>query len=195
VAASQDRSPFLLEAALDAGYLQELLARTARLPAEERDIVSPMIFHEANFFQFMLVTRGRFHFGLSPVTLASLRVRGAGDNWFKTLLFVPDLSAAAGQAVGVIIEGLPVLRRLDTAKAAPDLSAIEALAWKRYLRLANRAFRRSHLGVAAVAGYFGIRRVEVANLITLSEGIRLGVKEQETRARMIPRGETEVAHV
>lgn len=195
VAASQDHSPFLLEAALDAGYLQELLARTARLPSEEREIVSPMIFHEANIFQFMLVVRGRFHFGLAPETLASLRVRGARDNWFNALLSVPDLSAAVGKAVGIIMDESSVSSRPGGASAMPDISTLEALAWKRYLRLANRAFRRSHLGVGAVAGYFGVRRVEVANLITLSESIRLGVKEQEIRARMIPRGEPEVAHV
>ena len=31
------------------------------------------------------------------------------------------------------------------------------------------------MGVGAVAGYFGVRRMEIANLITLSESIRLGV--------------------
>ena len=38
-------------------------------------------------------------------------------------------------------------------------------------------------------------RMEIANLITLSESIRLGVDERETRARMMPRTDLEVAHV
>jgi vacuolar-type H+-ATPase subunit C/Vma6 len=197
VAASEDHSPFLLEAALDAGYLQELLVRTARLPAEEREIVSPMIFHEVNFLQFMLAVRGRFHFGLTPETLLPLRVNGsgAGGSWFNALLSAPDIPATASSVVGVIIDALPANRSSAEAQTSQDVSTIEALAWKRYLRLANGAFRRSHLGVGAVAGYFGVRRVEIANLITLSEGIRLGADQRETRARMIPRAEREVAHV
>ena len=46
------------------------------------------------------------------------------------------------------------------------------------------------MNVAAVAGFLGIRRVEVANLITLSEGLRLGMDGRELRARLIP-GETQ----
>ena len=51
------------------------------------------------------------------------------------------------------------------------------------------------MGVGAVAGYFGVRRMEIANLITLSESIRLGVDEREIRARLMPRTDLEVAHV
>ena len=63
------------------------------------------------------------------------------------------------------------------------------------MRLANRAFRRSHMGMGAVVGYTGIRRVEVANLITLSEGIRAGMAAETIRARLLPRAGMEAANV
>ena len=69
------------------------------------------------------------------------------------------------------------------------------LAWKRFLRLANRAFRRSHMDLGAVVGYAGIRRVEVANLISLSEAIRTGMAAEVIRARLIPRNDLESADV
>jgi len=51
------------------------------------------------------------------------------------------------------------------------------------------------MGVGAVVGYFGVRRMEIANLITLSESIRLGLGEREARERLLPRAELEVTHV
>lgn len=190
-------SLFLLESALDADYLEELLRRTRQLPASERESVTPLVFHEANFFQFMLIVRGRFHFGLPPDTFLPLRLQGSGTNdaWFNRLRFAPDIPAAASHGVGVIIDVLPASRRAGDAGGPIDVPAIEALAWQRFLRLANRAFRLSHLGVGAVAGYFGIRRVEIANLITLSEGARLGLDENAMRPHLISPTEREVAHV
>ena len=191
----QNDSPsgFLLEAALDAGYFEELLRLAGRLPGDEREILEPSVTQEINMFQFLLVARGKFHFGLSPEVLSPLRVtRG---EWLHRLQSAPDILTAAQIADGVVIDELPAQLRSGDGQPAPDLATIERLAWQRYLRLANRAFRRSHLGIAAVAGYFGVRRIEIANLITLSEGIRLGVTAEKIRARLVPQTVVEVAHV
>jgi vacuolar-type H+-ATPase subunit C/Vma6 len=51
------------------------------------------------------------------------------------------------------------------------------------------------MGLGAVIGYAGLRRVETANLITLSEGIRTGMTAEAMRARMIPRTDLEAAYV
>ena len=68
----------------------------------------------------------------------------------------------------------------------------EAAAWTRFRHLANRAMRGSPTGLGTVAGYTALRRVEITNLTTLSEGIRLGMPEEAIRARMIT---GEVHHV
>ena len=197
MASQREPSLFVLEAALDAGYFQELLARNNQLRGGETEIIKPQISQEANLFQFLLVVRGRFHFGLTAETLLPLRVSDGGDvvEWFRAVLSAPDMLSAAKCVVGIVIDALPAAGRSGGEQSVVDISVIEALAWQRYLRLANSAFRRSHMGVGAVAGYFGVRRMEIANLITLSESIRLGVDERETRARMIPRTDLEVAHV
>lgn len=198
VAASQrEPPPFLLEAALDAGYFQELLARNNRLGGGELEIVKPLVCQEANLFQFLLVVRGRFNFGLTAETLLPLRVSNGGEvvEWFRAVLSAPDILAAAKCVVGIVIDSLPAAGRSAGEQATVDISVIESLAWQRCLRLANLTFRRSHMGVGAVVGYFGVRRMEIANLITLSESIRLGVDEHAIRARMMPRTDLEVAHV
>jgi vacuolar-type H+-ATPase subunit C/Vma6 len=197
LAGQREPPPLLLEAALDAGYFHELLTRNSRLPAGELEVVKPLVFQEIRLFEFMLVTRGRFYFGLSAAALLRLRVLGGGESgeWFNGLLSAPDLATAAKDSVGVILDGAPVIRGDHGETGDRDISEIESLAWQRYRRLANNAFRRSHNGVGAVAGYFGVRRREIASLTALSEGIRLGLTETEIRERLLPRAGLEAAHV
>jgi len=87
----------------------------------------------------------------------------------------------AALAAGVAVDELPA-----GAKEAWTPADLEPLAWARYYRLANRAFRRSHMGLGAVVAYTAIRRVELANLITLSEGIRLSRPPDVLRRCLIP---------
>jgi hypothetical protein len=74
----------------------------------------------------------------------------------------------------------------------PDELPAEAAAWNRLYRLANRAMRGSPTGLGTVVGYVALRRVEIANLTALSEGLRLGLSDESIRARMIPRSATHV---
>lgn len=192
-----ESSPFLLEAALDCGYHQELLVRTALLTDEAQSSIKPLVFQEVNLFRLMLAVRGKFLHGLTAETLLPLRVPGSGasGDWFKTLLAAPDILAMAKCSLGIALDELPASRGAGETQTTVDPATVEALAWKRFLRLANGAFRRSHMGLGAVAGYAALRRMEVANLITLSEGIRLGVDAGTIRARLVPRTDLEVAHV
>jgi vacuolar-type H+-ATPase subunit C/Vma6 len=182
-------APFLREAALDAGYFAELLTAYDRLEPTEQAYVAPLLFHEQSAAQFMMALRGRFHYRLPAAAL--LRVAIAAENsaqtrWFRALLRAPDFATAAALGYGVVLD--------DGDTPLTDMAQVEILTWRRYLRLANQALRRSHMGIGAVAGYFGLRRVEVANLITLTEGIRLGMDEPHLHARLITPGEPEVAH-
>lgn len=189
--------PFFLEAALDRGYFQELLDRAGRLADEDKEVVAPIIEQEVNMFLLMLAVRGRFGYGLTPEMLLPLHIRSRGVpiGRFNAMLTAPDLRTAASWAVGRVIDTLPAEHESSETSGSLDAADLEALAWQRFLRLANRAFRRSHMGLGAIVGYTGIRRVEVANLITLSEGIRAGIAPEVIRARLVPRHNEEVACV
>ena len=63
------------------------------------------------------------------------------------------------------------------------LDEITAKVTERY-RLANRAMRRSPTGLGTVVGYVMLRRIEIANLTTISEGIRLELSEEIIRRRV-----------
>jgi vacuolar-type H+-ATPase subunit C/Vma6 len=190
--------PFLLEAALDRGYFEELLARADRLSGEDKEWIRPLILQEVDLFQLMLVVRGKFHYGLTAESLFPFHVRWGGipGERFSAMLADPDLPTAGGRTAGRVLDVPPSERKSPSeASAAVEPATLEALAWTRFLRLANRAFRRSHMGLGTVVGYAGIRRVEVANLITLSEGIRIGMAPEAIRARLIPRTDLETVHV
>jgi len=170
---------FALEAGLDAGYLAELLDRAGRAPDAEH--VLTIVRQEVAMFQMMLVARGWFVYGLEAEALEPFAVRPGA---LAPLLAAADLDALARAAVGRAIDRLPT-----GDAAAVDPADLEALAWDRYWRLANWTFRRSHMGMGAVVAYTAIRRVELANLIRVSEGIRLGVAAEAIRRLLIPREE------
>jgi vacuolar-type H+-ATPase subunit C/Vma6 len=191
--------PFFFEAVLDRDYLRELLARVEKLPGRDREIVKPVARQEADVFHLMLVVRGRFHYGLTRETLLPLRVPGARitGNLFAEMLNDQDLRTVVGRVAELVLDRDPFDTGMSDRATAPavDVAALEHLAWRRFLRLANSAFRRSHMGLAAVVAYVAIRRVEVANLVTLSEGLRKGMPAEAIRARMVTYRDGEVAHV
>lgn len=197
-AAHRDRpDAFIFEAALDSGYFQELLARIERLADAEKELIAPLAWQEVETFHLLLAVRGKFNHGYSAESLAFLRVpgNGAADRRFKSMLAAADISATAKSGLGHVFDELPGASGTAENAAAMDSATLESLAARRFLRLANAAFRRSHLGLAAVVGYLEIRRVETANLITLSEGIRLGVAPETIHARFTLRAHPEVPHV
>ncbi len=178
---------FHIEAALDHAYLAELAFRAQGIVGEDREPILAAVRQEVDLFHLMLVVRGKLGYGLKPETLVGLHVRGGlTRERFAALLAAADLSAVVEMAVG---------RMIDARPKTADPAELEILSWNRLLRLANKAFRQGHMGMGAVIGYTILRRVELANLITLCEGIRTGTVPGALRARLIPRTAAGVAHV
>jgi len=168
---------FALEAGLDAGYLRELADRADAAP--DREYVHRPVDQEMHTFQTMLSARGRFVFGLEAEDLEPFAVRPGA---MAPLLAAQDMETLARAAVGRAIDRMPA-----GEGGAVDPAEVEALAWDRFARVANWTFRRSHVGLGAVVAYAALRRVELANLITIAEGIRLGVAPEALRSRLVPR--------
>lgn len=185
--------PFFIEAALDCAYFREGLVRAKALPPADRPLITALVAAEADIFHMMLVLRGRFHYGLSPDLLQSFY---AGKTplthlRFKAMLAAPDLTSAVLQTFGPVLDP----PQPGSPEGSGDLASLERRAWRRYLLLANRAFRQSRTHFGTIAGYIGLRRMETANLITLTEGIRCLVSEDSIRHRMIPPLRPEASHV
>ena len=194
-------SGFAWESGLDAAYLRELFLRAERLAEPDKTGVVPLVEQRIEAFQLMLAVRGKFIHALSAEALWALwalRVVDAGPlaQRFRRLLKAPDLAALQEVAVAHSVDEWPVVRESASADAL-DFGDLERFTQNRLWRLANRAFRGSHTGFAAVAAYLELRQLEVANLITLSEGLRLGVESARlsSRLRAGPRQSQEAVHV
>jgi V/A-type H+/Na+-transporting ATPase subunit C len=187
--------PFFYEAALDHGYFEELLGQTEALTGEDRELVKPMVTQEIDAFHLILVARGRFIHQLDGKMLLPLHVPDTriSRGCFAAMLAAPDLRAAAVRALGRAIDELPG----ESGNSATDAglvspAGLERLTRQRFRCLTNRAFRRSHMGLAVVVAFIELRRLEVANLITLSEGIRVHAMEGQIQEHLVRA--PEVAH-
>jgi V/A-type H+-transporting ATPase subunit C len=191
--------PFFPEAALDQFYLKGLMARVEALAWEDRAIIMPMMRQEADIFLLMLVVRGKFHYGLTPDILLPLHIPAAriSRTLFTQMTADSDLNTAVMRAAGKVLDEMPPECAADGGSVAETIESaiVERLAWRRFLRLSNLAFRRSHIGLGTVMGYTGLRRMEVANLTTISEGIGGGLSPEAIRVRLISPAGTEAAHV
>ena len=192
-----DPRSFFFEAALDCSYFQGLIIGTDRLAAQDRDIIRPMVCQEVDMFHLMLVTRGKYHYNVTPELLEFFHVPGTkiSRSLLLTMLRDPDLSVSAGRVGGRVYDAMTADEKLIDGTITADAATLENLAWKRLFRLANLAFRQSHMGLGAILGFGVLRRIEVANLITISEAIRYGMAPGTIRRRLIPGTDGEGTHV
>lgn len=183
------RGSFFFEAMLDKGYFHTLAERVEKIPGEERDFIRPIVCQEIDIFHLMLVARGRFFYNLSPEMLQPLHVGGSRitRSLFSAMLRNSDLNASVSLVSERVLD-TPLFREgSGDALTTVDASVLEGQAWRRFYRLSNLSFRKSHMGLGTVIGYIGLRRVEAANLIAISEGIRNGVGPEKIRRRLISR--------
>ena len=184
------RRAFFIEAGLDHGYFAELLARTEPLAARDAPDMQVLARQEADMFHLDLATRGRLTYDLRIEDLLPFHVRGTAirRETFAAMLAAHDASQVAAEVVGRAIDRGPAGEaKFSEGREAVTPALLEVLALNRYYRLGYWMFRRSHIGLGVIAGYAAVRRVELANLITLSEGIRAGVTPAVLRRRLVPR--------
>jgi vacuolar-type H+-ATPase subunit C/Vma6 len=185
----REKAPvFRIETALDHTYLETLLQLASAMGGEDGAGVVRLARQEVDIFNQMLVVRGWRHYHLSQDVLRPAFVVGGNLSWdlFEKMLGAEDSQAGSRMLASLLYPKHPL---------AAEASVLEALGWNRYLRLANALFRQSHMSLGVVIGFAAIRRIELANLITLSEGMRMGLDPRQLRLRLIPRAVREVAHV
>lgn len=143
---------------------------------------------EASIFLCMLALRLAFNYSMKPSEVRGYYFDGTALSFesFDRVLACGDLAEAIGICSKAIAGGL----------YCESISGLEAAARDRYLALARRIWMADTAGAGAIIGYVGLRRIEVSNIVMLSEGLRLGVESGRLRSYLIPRsGKREVHHV
>ena len=166
-------SSFFYEAEIDLAYFKELLARAGALSGPDRKAARNLAGAELEIFLLALAARAKAYYGIGGKELSGFYLEGSGISSRRFLRLLEAPEEPGGQ----------------------EPSATEAAAWTAYARLADRVFRRSNIDFGVAAGYAALRRVEAANLVTVSEGLRLGVPPEALRARVLRTRERETADV
>lgn len=189
---------FMMESVLDHGYFLELIKRTARLRGEEGRYARDLMSQWVDAFHVMLVARGHLTYHIEPSLLRPMHVEGShiSRSRFHAMLAAADAVILARLVLGRAIDALPrMAEEQGDVPSNPAISALETCVRNRSCRLAHQVFRKSHMGEGAIVAFTELRRIEVENLTTLSEGVRLGKEEDAIRSRFVSRVATEVSHV
>lgn len=188
-AAQASDTPFLAEAAVDRSFLVEQWQRCQKVPAADKEWISPLVSQEIDAFHLQLVAQGRFTHHCPASELLELWIPGSPLTSILAtrMLEAPDLPTALQAARGIALDQIPSHSHLDA-------TVIDTLARDRYQRLAKRAFRGGSVGFGAIVGYLALRSIDVTNRITLAEGIRLGRHGTALRQHLIPSPKPEGSH-
>lgn len=189
--------PFFYESFLDSAFFKELALRTHRLNTYVRKYVKPIIDQEIDIFHLMLITRGKIIYNLPSDELKPFHIEGTAipKRIFYSLLNETDIGILIKTLEGRVIDSIPSELSKIEQSTPNELTMLEALAWKRFCRLCNKVFYLNHMGFGAVVGYIGLKRIEIINLIALSEGIDGVFGPDFIRRHLIQKDYTEVIHV
>jgi len=179
---------FFIEAALDAAYYERLVELAGELPARHRGACEPLVRLEAELYDTLAVFRLKLNAGLSRDRVGTFLARhGLSLLAIERLFDYPDFRDMLGHVPRDLL-------RPEDAAGVFTIPDLERVLWERLLRAANRQFYRSVGDMGLVVAFYTVKRVELANLIRVVEGVRRGLGPEAIRGGLIqPRRRAAVA--
>jgi len=169
---------FFVEVGIDRTYFAELDARVQHIRGVARAAAAELVGLELDAYNVMLTLRAVFNY-LVPFNkirqfLAPFGGH-AGLSVLDQLRKAPDIRAAATAVPQTLLGRQEIL----------NAEMLETAMWRNLYLKANRWYYRSVLDFGAVVAFYYIKRVELANLIQLSEHIRSGERGDAIRSKLI----------
>ncbi|MFW6163728.1 MAG: V0D/AC39 family V-type ATPase subunit [Planctomycetota bacterium] len=170
---------FLIETSLDGAYYRAVLDEQARLQGADRAHTERLVRFEIAVFNLLCLFRLKLNYGLEFEAARAFFVRGAPLSFrLERLYDYPDFD-----------DMVPLIPReflpRDGAGALETIADLERAFWQRLLQVANRQFYRSVSDFGAVTAFYTIKRIELANLIRVVEGLRYGMGGRAIRSGLI----------
>ncbi len=170
---------FFVETPLDGAYYAGLLEAQGQLRGDHRRHTEALVRLEVAIYNILCLFRLKLSYGLSFDEASRFFVPSALHRFRLERLY--DYPEFDDMVRLVPREFLPRERDL-VLRSVADL---ERAFWQRLLRVANRQFYRSTSDFGAVVAFYTIKRVELANLIRVVEGVRYGMDAAAIRAGLI----------
>ena len=170
---------FFVEAGIDKAYFTELRDLAERTGGPGRSAVQHLVSLELDIYNVMLVLRSLFNYSIGfnkiRVFLApsGAQVRASA---LAEIRSAPDIDAAARLVP-------PALVGTEAGPLSGD--QVETAMWRNLYRVANRHYYGCVLDFGAVAAFYYIKRVELGNLIRISECVRYAEPADAIRDKLI----------
>ncbi|NQT50828.1 V-type ATPase subunit [bacterium] len=170
---------FFVELAMERGYYEGLLEQHAQLPAAHRRSTEHLVRCESEIHTLLCVFRLKLNYELPYETAQRYFVPGTFDTFRLERLY-------SYPAFDDMLKLIPrhVLPPEQHARLH-TIADLERALWQQLLHAANRQFYRSVGDLGAVVAFFAIKRVELANLIRVIEGVRYGMPPHAIRQGII----------
>jgi vacuolar-type H+-ATPase subunit C/Vma6 len=175
----ETQGTFFVESALDGTYYAGLLARHAALGAAPRRQTQALIGLEVAIYNVLAAFRLKLNYGIPYKQALPFLANGVPDARRLRRLY---LSSEFREMRGAIPREMA---RRDGLAAASTIAELEVLFWERLLRVASRQFYRSAGDLGGVVAFFVVKRVELANLIRVIEGVRYGMEPAAIRQGLL----------
>ena len=173
---------FFIELGIDAGYFTGVLEAAGELRRADREAIRNLVCREAGAHDALAVLRSRFNYGIDF------------DRVRPFLLGYPAQLDTAHLAEAESLEKAlelvsPEVLPLRAARNVSNIPELEFAVWSVIFRSAMELFRTSLFDLGAVVAYYYIKRLELANLVSVVEGTRLGMAKAGIRENLLPMGE------
>jgi len=173
--------PIYLEASLDRGYYSMLLQVYEALPAGDREDIGPLVALELDLQNLVFVLRSRVNYRLEAEMVTMLAARSMESRrpaaWVRT--------AAQKESARDIIAEAPVALRRLLAEVPAQLPEIERRLWQHYYGLAKTAYQQTFFTLGCPYAFAALKRMELANLITVVEAMRYELSFEELLSRLL----------
>ncbi len=170
---------FFVESALDTAYYAGLLARQRELPDPHAEGTEVLVRDEIALYDILTLFRLKLNYGLRYEQAARFLVPGARHAVALDRLFAfPDF----GDMVGFLPRDLLPMGDGHSLLTIADL---ERALWQRFLQVANTHFYHRVGDLGTAVGFYTIKRVELANLFHVIEGVRYEMSPGAIRQGLI----------
>jgi vacuolar-type H+-ATPase subunit C/Vma6 len=172
---------FYVEAGLDQAYFATLAEKSSRLGHFHRPGVERLIATEIAIYNLIFVLRAKLNYALPWDTVREFIVLHKGVLNEAALETMYSLGA-----LGEMLKHVPkAMLPQEEGQTLDDVSDIENALWRAMYWKANRQFYRSILDMGEIVSFCYIKRIELLNLIKITEAIRYGLSAQEMEQNLV----------
>ncbi|MFO7897473.1 MAG: V-type ATPase subunit [Planctomycetota bacterium] len=170
---------FFIEAGIDKANYGNLKQAADRGTGESGKVTRGLVHTELDVYNVLFVLRGVFNYALLFNKLRNFLAPSGGRAGIRVLEDLREAEDAAA-AVRRVPPGLRT-----AAEPSDSLDGLEADLWSGLYRAARRRYYTAVLSFGAVVAFAYIKRVELSNLIRISEGIRYGQRAEAIRDQLV----------